>query len=267
MRLAVLSDIHGNIFALETCLKKLRQMEIDGIIWCGDYITDIPRSHEVIVFIKQAIHDYPSWIIRGNREAYILNHYDQPKETWYIGSNEESLLIAEQSLTAEDIAWLQQLPTELSIEKEGYPTIYITHKPPAKEISAPIVIYGHTHIQTEYYHKGSLYINPGSVGLPLKKGPGTSFAVLDYRPDFCEVKMYHVRYQTEKAIAAIQDSPLKGIRSNWDEVLIKTIQTGVNYIGKYIGTMQKIALANGYPDDLDHLPKEYWDQGKKEVGL
>ncbi len=53
MRFAVFSDIHGNIFALEKCMEYIEKNNIDAIIWCGDYITDIPKSHEVINYIKK----------------------------------------------------------------------------------------------------------------------------------------------------------------------------------------------------------------------
>lgn len=53
MRFAVFSDIHGNIFALEKCMEHIEKNNIDAIIWCGDYITDIPKSHEVINYIKK----------------------------------------------------------------------------------------------------------------------------------------------------------------------------------------------------------------------
>ena len=39
MRLAVISDIHGNLFALQKAFSFIDSAHVDGIIWCGDYIT------------------------------------------------------------------------------------------------------------------------------------------------------------------------------------------------------------------------------------
>ena len=52
MRLAVISDVHGNLPALEKAFAFIDKINIDGIIWCGDYITDILLSSEVLEFIK-----------------------------------------------------------------------------------------------------------------------------------------------------------------------------------------------------------------------
>ena len=53
MKFIIFSDIHGNALALKECIKEIEKVKIDGIIWCGDYVTDYPWSHEVIQIIKE----------------------------------------------------------------------------------------------------------------------------------------------------------------------------------------------------------------------
>ena len=72
MRLAVISDIHGNLPALEKAFAFIDKIKIDGIIWCGDYITDILLSYEVLEFIRLKNEKYKHWIVKGNREDYII---------------------------------------------------------------------------------------------------------------------------------------------------------------------------------------------------
>ena len=62
MRLAVISDIHGNLPALERIFLFIDKANVDGIIWCGDYITDVLLSHEVLNFIRLKNKKYRNWI-------------------------------------------------------------------------------------------------------------------------------------------------------------------------------------------------------------
>lgn len=79
MRFLIFSDIHGNYTALETCIKEIEKMNIDAIIWCGDYITDFPESHKVIKLINKCEDRYKCYTIAGNREEYIIE-FDKTKD-------------------------------------------------------------------------------------------------------------------------------------------------------------------------------------------
>lgn len=54
-------------------------MEVDAIIWCGDYITDFPESHEVIQMIKLYSNGFRSYIISGNREQNVIEYANGKK--------------------------------------------------------------------------------------------------------------------------------------------------------------------------------------------
>ena len=64
MRFAVLSDIHGNLPALEAVLKVLSQQNMDGFILAGDY-TGCPQAAETIDLLREL----KGWMIQGNGEA------------------------------------------------------------------------------------------------------------------------------------------------------------------------------------------------------
>ena len=79
MKIAIFSDIHRNYTALEVCIKKIEKMNVDTLIWCGDYITDFPESYKVIQLINQCEKKYKCYIISGNREQYIIK-FDKIKQ-------------------------------------------------------------------------------------------------------------------------------------------------------------------------------------------
>ena len=266
MRFAILSDVHGNIIALKSCFKKIETLNVDGIIWCGDYITDIPKSKQVLKFIRENEKHYKQYIVRGNREDYILNYHNDNDLSWVVGSNESSLLMTYQSLDNDDLEWLQSLPTELWIKEKDYPKILLSHKK-IEDTKADIMIYGHTHINDVTYENETRYINPGSVGFPFTRKVGSCFAILDYDNNHTSVEFYHITYPIEETINHIKQSKLSGIKNNWDKLLIKMLLTGEDYITPYLKRMKQLAHENNLSENLDHIPTFLWEQASKELGF
>lgn len=266
MRLAVLSDIHGNINALEACFEKIETLNIDGIIWCGDYITDIQKASEVIHFIKEKGKKYKQYIVRGNREDYILDYWKKEEVNWVVGSNEQSLMITYQALTEEELNWIKNLPTELWICEKDYPKILVSHKK-IIDTEADIMISGHTHRSETTYKHYTRYLNPGSVGFPFTGKTGSEFAILDYDNNHVSFEFYHITYDIEKVIYQINQSGISGIKSNWDKLLIKMLLTGEDYIVPYLDRVKQLAILNNLDENLDYVPKYLWEQARKEIGF
>ena len=80
MKLAVISDIHGNLPALETVLKDAKSNCVDNYIFAGDYCLSNPYPNECI----QAIRDLDNkYVIRGNEEKYLENLIDKDQVRRY----------------------------------------------------------------------------------------------------------------------------------------------------------------------------------------
>ena len=67
MRFAVISDIHGNLPALEAVLEDMQRSKVDGIIAAGDYVGG-PHQVETMRLLRSL----DSWMIRGNADTGIL---------------------------------------------------------------------------------------------------------------------------------------------------------------------------------------------------
>src|SRR5690242_4951955 len=73
-RLAILSDIHGNLPALEAVIQDLDQFQVDHVIVAGDVINWGPFSAQVVERVVRE-----GWaVIRGNNEFYLLD-YNTPR--------------------------------------------------------------------------------------------------------------------------------------------------------------------------------------------
>lgn len=78
MKIAVLSDIHGNLTAFNAVLNDINKLDIDTFIIAGDHIVDCPQPNEVLEKIKSL----NAYVIKGNREDYILNYHKGMCNEW-----------------------------------------------------------------------------------------------------------------------------------------------------------------------------------------
>jgi len=79
MRYAIISDIHGNLHALQAVLKDIRESNINKYIFVGDYFGDLPYPNEVTDIIKVLNKKY---IVSGNKEGYLTNLQENNKDEW-----------------------------------------------------------------------------------------------------------------------------------------------------------------------------------------
>ena len=84
-KIALVSDIHGNYRALEAFLDFLADHPVDGIICLGDYVTDSPYPERTMVLLQEMRQRYSCYMLRGNREDYLLNNRDN-HENWKCSS-------------------------------------------------------------------------------------------------------------------------------------------------------------------------------------
>lgn len=269
MRFAILSDIHGNIFALKECIKNIDKMNIDRIIWCGDYITDIPKSHEVIEFIKNTMKKYESYIIRGNRENYIIEYNNSNNKDWTMENRKGPLLCSYNELNKEDMEFISNLSENYIIDIPNIPKIFISHKINYNDGNDCMYkIFGHSHKQCIFERECIKYINPGSVGLATGVKSGrTEFAVLEINQNYYKIENYNLKYNINNTIELIKESMLDKTAIKWGDALIKLIQTGIDYPDLYIKEVQKVAKEHGMGDDLDRIPIEVWNIARKSLNI
>ena len=127
MRLAILADIHGNIFALKAIAKKLEELQPDDVIVNGDIINAIPFSNQVIEFLKKT-----SWrIIRGNHEFYYLDYASgRAPADWDDAERWGQLHWLINHISAEQGRFLAALPDELTLFYPEAEPVRITHGVP-----------------------------------------------------------------------------------------------------------------------------------------
>ena len=258
MRLAVISDIHGNLPALERAFDFIEKMKIDGIIWCGDYITDILLSSEVLEFVRIKNKKYKHWIIKGNREDYIINYHNSSSKDFSSFDVTGSLLLTYNSLNSRDIKYISSLPDEVVVDIKGCPQIYVRHKLNS-DSKYKYHVFGHIHKQGMFIKNNCRFINPGSVGQCCSGSPGLEFALMELVDGEWNTHFYHMNYNLEYVIKFIRNSDLSDCKYNWDEVLVKTLSTGHNYVEDYTNLAKDVSRKCGIDvKSLDDIPEKVW---------
>jgi len=122
MKYAIISDIHGNLSALNAVLSDAEKRNVDGYILVGDYCLSNPYPNECISRIRELKNAY---VIRGNEERYLENLIGKDQSAWTDGQMQISYFCYRE-VSEENLDYLLGLPTCLDIVLEDMP-IHIAH--------------------------------------------------------------------------------------------------------------------------------------------
>ena len=115
MRFAVISDVHGNLPALDTVLEDAEKNNVDGFIFAGDYCLSNPFPDECIQRIR-AIEN--KLIIRGNEERYLENLIGKDQSRWNDGQMQISYYCY-RAVDPENLSYILSLPGTLETPVNG----------------------------------------------------------------------------------------------------------------------------------------------------
>jgi predicted phosphodiesterase len=211
---AIISDIHGNLPALEAVMKDLERHSPDQV-WCGgDIAWGGPWAKECIDIARKS-----DWItIKGNTDVWITG------DPQTLSSPEERKQLEEvaawHAISADDADWLLNLPMGHS----GPGSILLVHGTPQSPFTAPepdapardfepyegkasIVVYGHVHRSfVRRLSDGTVVANAGSVGMPMD-GPAACYLLVSR--DGPEWLMQHRRVDFDRQ-AVVEEAKRRG---------------------------------------------------------
>lgn len=283
MKLAVISDIHGNYKALEAFLKYIEAHPVDGIICLGDYLTDSPYPQRTMKLLYDMQKKYPCYMVRGNRENYLL---DNAKEDagWKPSSSNGVLYYTAQNVTEGDLAFFAGLPEEKNLVFEGYPELYICHGTPGKvrgnvtveeglrdralqEISQDYLLGGHSHHQEIYEAFGKTYVNPGSLGISMDGVGGcVPFAVLmsekGGKEDNWMVELLSIPYDVDNFLQDFSECGLDEYGMVLNRAVKKSLVTGINYF--YMAVEAAVKEGGCF---VNQVPEEVWNKVADKLGI
>lgn len=211
MQMLILSDIHGNLTALNSVLEDAQsRFSVDSIALLGDVIDYGPRSNEVVERLKSIDIPYVCALWGNHEKAIRDGDYSR-------FSSERGVTCAQntrENLSCETVAWIDSLPGRKGMQEFEYlkKKILAVHgslddpfwqaiEPlsvrPEDYCSWDIVLSGHNHIPHAFQlfyevndasmrnKRRVAFINPGSVGQPRNHDPRAHYALWDSQGGVC----------------------------------------------------------------------------------
>ncbi|MGD0491135.1 MAG: metallophosphoesterase family protein [Steroidobacteraceae bacterium] len=242
MRIAAVSDIHGNLSALDAVLADIERRGVDLIVNLGDIVSGPLLPRETAARLMAL--GLPT--IRGNHERQVLT-LDPAR----MGPSDR---YAFDTLGEAERRWMSELPPVLSLEGD----VFLCHATPrndvdcyleelverelrpaplrrieerTKGIQASLILCGHSHIpKLVHLSSGQLIVNPGSVGIQAYEGhdpgphrvemgaPHARYAVAERRGNRWAVDFFAVAYDWEAAARLAEQRE----RPDW----VRALRTG-----------------------------------------
>lgn len=197
MRIAVVTDIHGNLTALEAVISDLQDVAPDFVVQGGDLVAGGHRPVEVLDRVRAL-----GWTgIQGNTDEMLwkpemfdtfMTAVPQLAHVWRMVFQLQAPITREW-IGAERLAWLQQMPLEwrgddlavvhaapgnlwrAPMHNAGDEDLAKTYAPLARAVAA----YGHIHVPFIRNVGPCIVANCGSVGMPFDGDPRASYLVVD----------------------------------------------------------------------------------------
>lgn len=228
MRVAVLSDVHGNLPALEAVLGEVEAAGVDAIVLPGD-MTIGPLQAETLEVLA-SLGERVVWV-RGNCERNLVEVFDGTYATTG-AAHEAGTIWCGRQLTREWRDRLAALPLTVSLDVDGLGPVLFCHATARDDeeivlVDSPMewfadgfagveeatVVCGHTHMPFDRLAGGRRFVNPGSVGMPYgPPGAAAYWALLGP-----EVTLRRTAYDAAAAAERMQPSAWPGTAEFVDE--------------------------------------------------
>lgn len=238
-KIAILNDIHGNLYLLNKALDYLKKENISLYLICGDFLTDGPDDNQIIDTLKSL----PCEVILGNREESILSI---SKEISNLNEKMNPIYYTYLNLTRENLGYLKSLSSVKQIMIDNY-KIYMSHGSPYKntekvdesshelfkklisDYQSDVYLFAHTHKNFNITYQNKLFINSGAINCFKGQKSVSTFGILTINDllttyeqielpiNFEDVKNYYYKSNYYKAFP------------EWTNIILYIIKYGVNY--------------------------------------
>ena len=234
MRIAFISDIHGNFTALQAVLADIKSQNIDQIVCLGDAVTLGPQPREVL----NTLRELNCALIKGNHDEAVLD----PEEAEKFEITEHlipDLYWCREQLTLDDLNLIDAFRSTVEIKLPNGATILCFHGSPLSTTDliqsttpenlldkyfegykADVFIGGHSHIQMYRRYGDKLILNSGSVGnsFLFAYSPGSSpsllpwaeYTIISQNENYLDVDLRRVYFDTAELLKLVSQSGLPG---------------------------------------------------------
>lgn len=254
MRVAIFSDVHGNLTALEAVLAEIDAHGVDEIVFAGDLCLGGPRPQDCVDLLR---HRDDISTIYGNTDQMIdsppllsRDIEDEERERWQ--QVHDMTTWTRETISAMNRAWLREMPfhrrysptvqpqddllvvhaNPIDVDRVIFPPIDLQKEKYGEVrqndgdldtllegIAGGIIAFGHLHIPSIRHWNDLTLVNISSVSIPGDGDPRAKYTLFEWTGDEWRVELHRVSYDIQKEIDAYkQNRP-----PQWEEA-VKTLE-------------------------------------------
>lgn len=210
MKIAILSDAHGNSLYFEKCISAIKCAAPDRIVFLGDCFGYMREGNDIMNRLRRI----GAQVLMGNHEAMLLGNISctADKEAVY------GLNMDRKNVSSDNWEYMKKLSPMLAEEIEGKRILYV-HGCPGNplegylyeddtgfcwnQVEYDFVFMGHTHRQYMKKAGRTTYVNVGSCGLPRDRGNAPGYAIYDTQAG--EAGLYRIFVEIEEVESMSMD--------------------------------------------------------------
>jgi predicted phosphodiesterase len=248
MRIAIFSDVHGNLGGLEAVLADIERRAVDLSIFAGDLCPMGPRPAECLRLVRER--RIPT--VRGNADEWLLNRGDSPERM------RRALAWTADQLAEDERDWLGRLPFGLRVSPTALAAddLLIVHAnphnvndilyPPEEAqlarfgevrqsdaqlkamldgTEAAVIAFGHLHIPNIRPLEATTLVNVASVSLPGDEDYRAKYALLSWDGDHWTAAHHYVSYDVAAENGAFRANQPPG----WEQAVAELEEKGYYY--------------------------------------
>ena len=245
MKIAVISDIHGNMDALEAVMNDIEKEACDKIFVLGDYAMAGPEPTLVIDWFLKKQFDSKYKMIQGNTDLMIADFDNDLYQNLKLKAPIMAEALKNDVFMINPIQkeFLKSLPIQLEEECDGV-KILLVHGSPRKNnedispnltlekveemllnVEADVVLCGHTHLPCGFQtSKKQTVVNVGSVGRPFTDEPKSCYLKMTIENGKCLFEHRFVDYDKKQASEKLRKRKFEGADKLADMLLNPTVR-------------------------------------------
>ena len=250
IRIAFISDIHGNLPALEAVLCDIQKCRVDQIICLGDLANGGPFPAECVATIQSL----GLVTLQGNHELYVL---DQMPDVQVNDPSWRTVRWTRQQLSAEMLTYLDNLPLSHTLPTGdavcfhasplnqfwGFLPAHTDQEVAERmnELDNVTLFVGHTHCPLYRLWSNTWIINCGSVGMPLDGSPHAKYCIAACQGGRWQIEFRSVAYDVDQVMHAYDQRGLQQEGGIFAALFRYQMLTGINLVTPYLNGLRQYA--------------------------
>lgn len=254
MKWAVLSDVHGNVAALEEVIEDIEAWQPDRVVVNGDLVNRGPYSLAALRLVQT--HFPGAVFIRGNHENFVIKSADEIATKRVDESDPLFDLKRFSHWTAQQMGKavdeMRQWLDHLDITESDHASIHITHgsrrgdrdgiHPETVDEELPeklgdprhLFVASHTHRPFIRDFEGTLLVNIGSVGAPFDGDPRSSYGRFLHREGRWQAEIIRIAYDRERTVKDFEQSGMLEQGGPLARMMLRELQDATMHIGPWM---------------------------------